>query len=1051
MNRTHPRRRQGTPWIILILALAGGCEDTPQARDESADSAPMAMPDGSAHGALDGGSLTLDATFDAMLDPASDAELPDAAGAAAIRLNEVSCRGDEWIEVYHLGPGPASLSGWTLTDDSDAADAVFAFPEVTLQPGVAWVSPAPPGLPFRIGCDGDTVRLNAPSGAVVDPVVLGNPPRGLTWGRLPDGTGAWGPTRATPGAANAPPATPQVRINEVDCRGRDRVELINVGDAWVTLAGWTLGGGAEMAGGPEGRHRLAGGIEPGEFEVIRQQNQTQDGFVFDIACAEQAVTLSDPDGAIMDEVVLDFTPAAYTWGRLPDGDGQWQRTAPTLGSPNAPPRPELGAPFDPTTVLEIDLAIGEESRAALGRAPREYVPAQLSVRGHTEQPLSVGLRIKGRLGSLRRLDQKPAWKIKIDFTVPDQRFLGRERLTLNNLVQDASQIHEWAAYTIFRTLDLPAPRLGYAFVRLDGEIYGVYTIIETPDNDLLGRWFASTQHLYEGTYGHDLFSNGVEQFEADRGDPLDRSDLRAVVERLEGAPLEEFYANSDDLVHWDRVLMTMAVEVWTGHWDGYAPTRNNYYFHFDDAGMLTLLPWGADQTFNREIGFHSGRGRLFEACLAAPVCRGRYDRTLAAVDQHVRGLDLPTGIRAQAETLQPWQGMDTRSGRSPQQLAQQVERTIAFIERRHLATAGALDCLLGPDADPDEDGHLCEADCDNEDPLVYPGAPEICGDGIDQDCNGRADDGPDCPDCVPFGQADHRYWVCPNRRPYAEAMAHCAAEEAELVHLQTAAENDWVRRRAAEVRAQDYWVGLTDAEEEGVFVWPDGSGVGDFAPWLDGEPNGGDRENCVGLRPQDGGWYDRRCGDAVAVLCEAPCAPVDADEDGVSICAGDCDDGDPNRAPGLAETCDDAIDNDCDGAVDEGRDCTCRGRLREGRRYFFCGEGASWVDARAECVARGGDLAVIEDAEENAYLREQAANIARANWWIGLSDSADEGTFVWVDGQALDYDNWSGNEPNDWREDEDCGELISGTGRWNDFRCDGDRPFICEGPPPEGP
>jgi hypothetical protein len=395
--------------------------------------------------------------------------------------------------------------------------------------------------------------------------------------------------------------------------------------------------------------------------------------------------------------------------------------------------------------------------------------------------------------------------------------------------------------------------------------------------------------------------------------------------------------------------------------------------------------------------------------------------------------------------------MDNRSGRSPQQIAQQVQRTIDFIERRHVAAAEILDCLLGPNADPDEDGHLCNTDCDNEDPMVFPGAPEICGDGIDQDCNGRADDGPDCPDCVPIGQAAHQYWVCPNRRPYADAVAHCAAEGAELVHLQTAAENDWIRRQAAEVQTQDYWVGLTDTDQEGAFVWPDGSGVEAFDAWRDGEPNGGDRENCVSLRPQDGAWYDRRCEDAVAVLCEAPCVPVDEDEDGVSICAGDCDDGDASRAPGLAEACDDAIDNDCDGAIDEGRDCTCRGREREERRYFFCGEGASWVDARAECVARGGDLAVIEDAEENAYLREQAANIARANWWIGLSDSAEEGTFVWVDGQPLEYDNWSGNEPNDWREGEDCGELISGTGQWNDFRCDGGRPFFGAGPLADGP
>jgi N-acetylneuraminic acid mutarotase len=46
-----------------------------------------------------------------------------------------------------------------------------------------------------------------------------------------------------------------------------------------------------------------------------------------------------------------------------------------------------------------------------------------------------------------------------------------------------------------------------------------------------------------------------------------------------------------------------------------------------------------------------------------------------------------------------------------------------------------------------------------------------------------------------------------------------------------------------------------------------------------------------------------------------PPGEVDGDGDGVPVCAPDCDDGDPSRFPGNPEMCDN-VDNDCDGTAD---------------------------------------------------------------------------------------------------------------------------------------
>lgn len=55
-----------------------------------------------------------------------------------------------------------------------------------------------------------------------------------------------------------------------------------------------------------------------------------------------------------------------------------------------------------------------------------------------------------------------------------------------------------------------------------------------------------------------------------------------------------------------------------------------------------------------------------------------------------------------------------------------------------------------------------------------------------------------------------------------------------------------------------------------------------------------------------------------------PALGVDADEDGFTVGAGDCDDGDDDVYPGAPEQCEDRIDNDCDGLYDE----NCDNRIR---------------------------------------------------------------------------------------------------------------------------
>jgi len=289
------------------------------------------------------------------------------------------------------------------------------------------------------------------------------------------------------------------------------------------------------------------------------------------------------------------------------------------------------------------------------------VPAVLTVDGRAYR--DVGVRFRG-MSSYAFVPEgsKRSLNLSIDFADNDQRVQGYRTLNLLNANSDPTFVRA-VLYSHIARQYVPAAKVNYARVVINGESWGVYLNAEQYNSDFVRDRFKDKGGARWKVPGSPIGRGGMaylgEAIDAYRGiyDIKSRDDQQSwrrlidMFRVLNQTPPERLEAELAPLLDIDGALKFLALDVALVNTDGYWTRASDYNIYLDGMGRVHVLPHDMNEGLEDEGGGPGGPGG-----------RGR-----GGPPQLPPGIQLPPGFQfpatfgAAGAELDPLVGLDDTS------------------------------------------------------------------------------------------------------------------------------------------------------------------------------------------------------------------------------------------------------------------------------------------------------------------------------------------------------------------------------------------------------
>ena len=270
--------------------------------------------------------------------------------------------------------------------------------------------------------------------------------------------------------------------------------------------------------------------------------------------------------------------------------------------------------FDPTGyhVAEITLSSSDWSKYLAdvkSGVTETWYKANVKIDGTTYA--DVGIRAFG-YGSMLSNPGKP--NIRVNFNKFTVGVTGPENLRnvrFKASGQDASMVREPIIYGISRAMGGDAPRTSYAKVKVNGENYGIFQVMEHVDKDTF-KFFWGTEKgtLFEqdkGCVGINCTTSGcTEVLNAYKIDGTNTAPFVALAKAINNGSTADWIDQVSAVADWDSFKVFYAMDVLTSNVDGMTAAANNYDAYGDTkTGKLFFIHHGMDLTLGNWSAWYS--------------------------------------------------------------------------------------------------------------------------------------------------------------------------------------------------------------------------------------------------------------------------------------------------------------------------------------------------------------------------------------------------------------------------------------------------------------